>query len=398
MWEVYGSMLGMSCQFNRGYDVLIADGVLDPSSRLLAETIRSRRALIVTTPSVTKWYGDSLRTALAADELDSRILVLELHESTKTMAAALTVCETAQAVGLARRDLMVAFGGGICCDVVSVAASLTRRGLPYVTMPTTLLAQVDAGIGIKGAVNFGHRKNYLGCFNPPERALVDPCWLRTLSSRDLRCGLAEMIKIAVVRDRKLFTLVERHVRSLQGTRFMSPEPWPEPVVRYTISRSVELMLEELEQNAFEDQTLERLLDFGHTFSPLLEERSGYRLAHGEAVAVDIALSCAIAVELGIVMERDADRILDLLRSAGLPIISPECTGPTLEAALEAAAAHRGGTVNLVVPTGVGEATFVRTADHRLFRALPSALRRLQRSMSDHRSAERAPVPVDAATS
>ena len=247
---------------------------------------------------------------------------------------------------------VVALGGGVCSDVVTVAASLVRRGVDHIRIPTTLIGQIDAGIGIKGAVNMAGQKSLVGTFHPPARVFIDPRHLATLPLSRIRQGLAEILKMALIRDAELFDLVEAHAERLLATRFQEPA-----AARSIISRSISLMVEELARNPFEDQTFERLVDMGHTFSPQLEARSGFRLSHGEAVAVDMALSCVIAVELGMMAMHAARRFIALLGRIGLPVNSHLLTAQLCRDAAAAATAHRGGHLNLVLPRAIGLATF-----------------------------------------
>lgn len=362
----------MQCAVSRGYDVLLADDVLDPDNHALADVIGARPALVVTDATVDGLFGGRLREYLATMSTRVEVHVTDLDEHAKTMTTVLDVCAAAQRLGLGRRDPLIALGGGVCCDVVSVAASLIRRGLPYICVPTTLIGQVDAGIGLKGGVNFGGSKNYLGCFTPPHRVLVDPSFLRTLPADELRAGLAEIAKVALALDAPLFERLAAEGAELADSGFASPAGAGEVIV----ARAVELMLDQLSTNCYEDRSLERLVDLGHTFSGRLEELSGHRLRHGQAVSIDMALTCALGAELGLLDERDLRTVLVTLRGLGLPIHTPLCT---MEVALEAIAAtvpHRDGALNLVVPTGIGRATFVRNPAEISRRVLAAAIERV----------------------
>jgi 2-epi-5-epi-valiolone synthase len=176
-----------------------------------------------------------------------------------------------------------------------------------------------------------------------------------------------------VRDADLFRLLRRHGRALLESHFQEPGD----VARTLVERAIRLMLEQLAANPYEEQSLERLADFGHTFSGRLEEVSGYRLRHGEAVAVDIALSAALAAELGMLGSPDLEDILTTLVELGLPTSSPLLTDALLQEAMHATVAHRGGSLNLVVPTGIGEAAFVRSRREVPDLALVRARRRIR---------------------
>jgi 3-dehydroquinate synthase len=265
------------------------------------------------------------------------------------------VCDAAQEAGLDRKAMLVGVGGGVVLDIVAMAAAWIRRGIEHLRVPTTLIGQVDAGVGIKGAVNFGSRKNYLGVFHAPSAVLIDPTFLDSLPVPHVRHGLAEIIKIALVRDPLLFSLVERH-----ASEFVSaPLSGQAPPVRELVWRSIVDIVEELQPNLYEDQTYERLVDFGHTFSPALEAASHYSIHHGAAVAIDMALSTTIAAESGLLPPAVRERIIAVLKQVGLPTWSPLLTLERCESALTDAARHRGGCINLVVPIAVGRGDFLR---------------------------------------
>jgi 3-dehydroquinate synthetase/predicted NBD/HSP70 family sugar kinase len=340
---------------SRSYDVRFLDGFLDASEELLATLLGSRRALLVTTPTVAKLYRPRLDRQLKL--LNIPVLILACNERHKTLDQVKRVIQEAYGQCLDRRGVLISLGGGVCSDIVTVAASLIRRGVQHIRIPTTLVGQIDAGIGIKGAVNFLGKKNYLGSFYPPAAVLINPAFLETLPARHLSFGLAEIIKLALVRDPDLFQLVQQWGSSLINSGFAEPR-WES---RKILSRSVLGMLEELETNIYEDQTYQRLVDFGHTFSPLLEAVSGFHMSHSEAVSVDIAFSCAVSCELGLLQQESRDRILSTLVAARLPVYSSLMTEQLCATAIEEAMRHRGGAINLVLLTGIGRPTFLERA-------------------------------------
>ncbi len=284
----------MRCDARATYPVRLCVDLLSSRSTVLAEVTSDRRTMIVTTPTVARLYGEWLQALVKGKDAVS-VLVMEVTEATKTLAQVEAVCQQALAHGITRRGLLVAIGGGVCSDVVTLAASLIRRGVGYIRVPTTLIGQIDAGIGLKGAVNFAGKKSFLGCFHPPEQVLIDPAFLRSLPRRFLVSGMAESIKMAVGRDAALFELLELHAPELVASGFSCPGAKGHELLQ----RSIWSMLDELRQNPYEDQTYERLVDFGHTFSPAIEAALGFEIDHGEAVAIDIALSATLAHVLGL---------------------------------------------------------------------------------------------------
>jgi 2-epi-5-epi-valiolone synthase len=286
------------------------------------------------------------------------MLVLDCTEATKSIANVERVCTKARECDINRQGVLIAVGGGVVSDITTVAASWIRRGIEHINIPTTLVGQIDAGIGIKGAVNFEGKKNYLGCFYPPSSVLIDPTFLNTLPARHFRYGYAEMVKMAIIRDGRLFNLLEEHGPNLIDTCFQEEGD----LVSEVIWRSIEGMLTELEPNFFEDKSLERLVDFGHSFSPNLEAIVGFNITHGEAVAIDIAISTMIAHQLELIDDTVRDRIINVILRAGLDVWVPEVTPELCWAGMQDTALHRGDTSNLVVPTGIGGATFVQQED------------------------------------
>ena len=273
--------------------------------------------------------------------------------------------------GLDRSAVLVALGGGVLTDLVTMAAAWIRRGIDYVCVPTTLLGQVDAAIGVKGAVNFMGKKSYLGCYQPPASVLVDPGFLASLPAEHVRYGLSEIVKMAIIRDARLFELVEHHGPQLIETRFQSG-----PAAQEVVWRAITGMLDELEPNLYETSTYERLVDFGHTFSPVIESATGFQLHHADAVALDMAVSTALAAQLGYLSPCDRDRIVALLRTLGLPAWSPLLSVELCMRGVEEAARHRAGWPNLVIPVAVGRATFLRRLSDVSANDLAAALRAL----------------------
>lgn len=360
-----------TCRRRSSFEVLLARGLVNGSlaPESLEHALAGRRALLVTTPTVAALYGDTVERLLRRATGTLHVAVLDVDERSKTLAAVDDLCERAARAGIDRCGVLVSLGGGVCSDLVTVAAQLVRRGVDHVRIPTTLVGQVDAGIGIKGAVNHLGRKSSIGVFHPPALVLLDPEALATLPSAFVSDGLAEMVKIAAVCDAGLFHRLARGVEDLCATSMQTSE------AEELVVESVHAMLDQLEPNFYEEASLRRLADFGHTFSPILEGVNGFAGSHGAAVSVDIALSCALAVELGLLEEAGLRAIVSVLVRAGLPVTHPSLTPELGAAALAAAADHRGGVPNLVVPTSIGHGTFLRDT-RAISRALPAALRRV----------------------
>ena len=352
-------MMGTFCKLvsanrERSYCVRLAPGISAGNVSELVRAIDGRKSLLVTTPTVARLYADEITKRLIEFGIDVSMVILECTEQSKTLAEVERLCRECFRVGMDRRSLLIGFGGGVCTDLVTIAAALTRRGLSYLRIPTTLIGLIDAGIGVKGAVNLPNKKSAMGIFCPPDNVLLDPAFLKTLPRELISDGLAEAIKIAVAIDPTLFEFLEQFSGELlKSTVTADPSKLTELVWRSSLR-----MLEELETNLYEDKTYKRVLDFGHTFSPLVESMSGFQVSHGCAVAVDIALSSAVAFEMDLLSLEDRNRIFQSLRDAGLPIYSPLLTTENCGKALGEIEAHRGGHLNLVVPSGIGRSLFI----------------------------------------
>lgn len=237
-----------------------------------------------------------------------------------------------------------------------------------------MIGQVDAGIGIKSAINFNGRKNYIGSFHPPMAAVITPLYLQTLPREHIRSGFAEILKIAIIRDERLFALMEARHGDLALNRF----DLPEDTSREVLWCSIAAMLSELEPNIYEKANSQRKVDFGHTVSPILESASGFSLLHGEAVAIDIAFSAVLASHIGLFEWEACKRILSLILSIGLPIWSPILSLELCRAGFRDATLHRRGALNLIVPTAIGSTGHIAQAEDLSDHLLNSSLSSLKR--------------------
>jgi len=353
----------------RSYCVEVCEGLSNNGVRGLIDAIGSRRCLFVTTPTVARLYANGIVKRLLDSGADLSVIVVECSEQSKVLSEVEKLCQQCFRARLDRGSVLIGCGGGVCTDLVTMAASLTRRGLNHIRVPTTLVGLIDAGIGVKGAVNLPDKKSALGCFHAPEHVLMDPAFLRTLPKKLISDGLAEAIKVAIVKDLGLFEFIERYV--LELLEFPATDEMgkmPELVWRTAVR-----LLEELKPNLYEDKTYRRLMDFGHTFSPLIESESGFGISHGMAVSIDMAVSAAIAFEMGLVSAEQRDRILKLLVDAGLPIYCPLLTTESGCRALTEMETHRGGHPNLVLPSGIGRAIFISETDQVAPKVLRQAL-------------------------
>lgn len=351
--------------------------------------LHNRRLLLVTTPTVDRLYRKGVEVLLGAVARSVDVLVLPCREISKTAEMAHRICQACADAGIDRRGVIVALGGGVCSDLSTFAASMFKRGIDTVRIPTTLIGQIDAAIGLKGGANFHGAKNAIGCFHAPKAVLVDPMFLRTLQGPHLSQGLAEILKIALIRDVELFDVLDRSAPRLLQSRFQDPQD----VARFVLRRAILGMLEELEGNPFETKTYKRLVDMGHTISPILEAQSGFELHHGFAVAIDMAFTCALSVALGQMQEEQAQRFLRVIADCKLPLSDPRLTPEAVRHGFRAAVTHRGGSLNLPIPVDIGGCTFIEELDELPSRVVEDAFAWLHAYVHSDFACVAAPVEV-----
>ncbi len=343
---------------NIAYDVRhVSRHIFDLDDPTLASQLDGRQTFIVVDRAVNEQYGRALKS-YAERHIDLvGELIIDATEAEKSWPLVERICAEALRCGLGREGIMMALGGGITLDVTGMAASIFRRGIRYVRVPTTLVGLIDAGVGIKQGVNFASKKNLLGSFYPPFGCVNDPLFLKTLPRRHIACGVAEMIKIALVCDRRLFEILEANINQFVDSHFQKPAlAADESILRAQLS-----MLQQLQPNLYEHD-LRRWVDFGHTFSPTLELSSRHELAHGEAVALDMALATALAVQRHVCHISVVQRMIRLYHAAQLPVIHALCSSDVLATSLDETRLHRGGNLNLVVPTEVGAGAFLQDVE------------------------------------
>jgi 3-dehydroquinate synthase len=342
------------------YDVVLCDDVLDPANQAILGPVPAQgraRRLVVVDANVDALFGQAIRAYFDGNDVEHRVLVLEPGEINKTVEASMRVTTAMDDFGVdRRREPVIAIGGGVLLDVVGYACSIYRRATPFVRVPTTLIGLVDAGVGVKTGVNANGHKNRLGTYFAAERTLLDRKFLTTLPRRHVSNGLAEILKIALIKDRELFDLMEATGEHVLEAKMQRGPGSVDPALEI-IDRAIHGMLTELQPNLWE-KTLERVVDYGHTFSPSLEMVALPALLHGEAVRIDMALTTCLGEQRGLVTEEERRRVLDLMTRLELPTWHPLLTADLLQRALADTVRHRDGQQRLPLPVGIGSACFV----------------------------------------
>ncbi|MEO6081322.1 MAG: 3-dehydroquinate synthase [Steroidobacteraceae bacterium] len=334
----------------RSYPILIGDSLLADTA-LLNRHLPARDLLLVSNTTVAPLYAERVRSALS----DRRIVDVRLPdgEQYKNLEYVARVLDVLVANRFARDCVVLALGGGVVGDLAGFAAACYQRGVAYAQMPTTLLAQVDSSVGGKTGVNHPGGKNMIGAFHQPSVVFADTSTLGTLPLRELRAGLAEVVKYGLIFDRVFLDWIEKHVDEL-----LALDP---AALAHAIHRSCELKADVVRRD--ERETGDRaLLNLGHTFGHAIETVTGYtEWLHGEAVATGMVIAADMSARLGMLPTADVQRIKDLLQRIGLPIEAPRFGAQRALDCMRVDKKVKAGRIRLVLLEQLGVARF--TADY-----------------------------------
>lgn len=322
------------------------------------------RCLAVVDDEIDRLYGEQLRSYFDTHGIALTTFVLSIDETGKTMRTAERVVDAMSEFGLVRKEPVLVVGGGLSTDVAGFACAMFRRSTNYVRIPTTLIGLIDASVAIKVAVNHGHSKNRLGAFHASQQVLLDFDFLATLPTDQVRNGMAEIIKIATVGNKEIFELMEKYGEDLLDTRFARRDGSPElrSIADRVTFEAIRTMLE-LEVPNLHEIELDRVIAFGHTWSPTLELTPEPPYFHGHAISVDMALSATIAARRGYILESERDRIFWLFSKLGLSLDSPHLTPDLLSRATASIIQTRDGSLRAAMPRPIGQCIFINDLDH-----------------------------------
>ena len=326
------------------YAVRVEPGSIERVGPVLREMSACARAAVLTDANVGPLHLAALARSLESVGITPIVATLPPGEANKSLTALLPVYDSFLAAKVERTTPVLALGGGIVCDMAGFVAATLLRGVPFIPIPTTLLAMVDASVGGKTGVNHGVGKNLIGAFHQPTAVLADPAVLRTLPPSELSGGLAECIKHDVIRDAEGFAHLEG---SLDAILRVDVDAMTE-----LVAHNVRIKAAFVAADPFE-QGIRAHLNFGHTFGHAVERVSGYTVPHGAAVGLGMVAACALAVDLGMLDPRSCDRVVKLISRAGLPIGGLSLD---VDAVVDAMAYDKkvsGGRVRLVLPDRIG---------------------------------------------
>ncbi len=344
----------------RGYDILVGAGLLAAVGRYIRPLLRHPRVVVITDSNVAPLYLAAVKTALGEADIECTAITLPAGEQTKDFAHLEALVEDLLAGKVGRDTTLVALGGGVIGDLAGFAAAITMRGMDFVQIPTTLLAQVDSAVGGKTGINTRHGKNLVGAFHQPRLVLSDVATLDTLPKRELLAGYAEVVKYGLIRDAAFFRWLE-----VNGLRLCGGDQEARRHAIVTCCAAKAAIVAEDEREAGRRV----LLNLGHTFGHALEAQSGFgdTLLHGEAIAIGMVLAFELSARLGLCRPADAKRVRRHLSELGLPVglRGPADRSWSADGLLAHMARDKkvlGGKLGFVLVRGIGEAFVTHDVD------------------------------------
>lgn len=350
------------------YPVCFSENIFDPENRSFADILEQGKqvktffvidsGVAQSHPHLSQQIQDYAKAHDSVFYLCAEPLVVPGGEACKNDPSVYErIVEATHVHGIDRHSYIVAIGGGAVLDMVGFAAAISHRGIRLVRVPTTVLSQNDSGVGVKNSVNAYGKKNYLGTFTPPVAVINDFEFLKTLDERDWRSGISEAVKVALIKDLSFFEWLEKNAIAMASRQM---EPMKEQIIR-----SAQMHLDHIAgKDPFEFGS-SRPLDFGHWAAHKLEHLSNYRVRHGEAVALGIALDSTYSFLKGMITEDELDRIITLIQNLGFELYQPELSGENLLKGLKEFQEHLGGQLTIMLLEKLGKGVEVHEMDHDL---------------------------------
>jgi 3-dehydroquinate synthase len=330
----------------RSYPIHVGSGLLQRAG-LLAPHLPYKRAALISNETVFPLFGARLLENLARSGVETVPVILPDGESYKTWETLDRIFDALLSHALDRKSTLIALGGGVIGDLAGFAAATYQRGVPFIQIPTTLLAQVDSSIGGKTAVNHARGKNMIGAFYQPKLVLADTDTLKTLPQREFCAGLAEVIKYGLIRDAEFFSWLEMHLDNLLARDAVA---LTHAILRSCENKAAVVASDEREQGE------RALLNLGHTFGHAIEAALGYgEWLHGEAVATGMVMAARLSSECGHCTEADLKRTIAILERAGLPVRAPAIAAGRMLELMQLDKKNESGQIRLILLNRIGEA-------------------------------------------
>lgn len=331
---------------DKSYDIVIGHDLKQQIMDFIRRCRFSRKALLITDTNIAPLYGEKVQAVLNEAGLDAKIAVIDAGEQSKSLACAETLYTQAIEHGLDRKSPVIALGGGVVGDLAGFIAATFMRGVPFIQMPTSLLAQVDSSVGGKVAVNHALGKNLIGAFYQPKAVFMDLDMMKSLPQREIATGLGEVVKYGYIYDRDFYEYLLAHKDEILNLNSNA--------VSHIIARSCEIKADVVSQDE-KESGLRAILNFGHTLAHAIEKETQYKkYNHGEAVAIGMVGAAKISAKLGMIDEKIVDDMEKLLAMFNLPQKAENCRAENIYADIFHDKKTVNGTVNWVLLQDIGK--------------------------------------------
>ncbi len=292
------------------YDIIIEKGCIKTLPAYLKKEKPGKKYAIITDNTVRKLFGNGLKKMLNKAGIQAELFDMKSGEKSKNLKTVEKLAQEMVEKGFSRHDAVIALGGGVVGDTAGFLASIFMRGVPVIHIPTTLLGMVDSAIGGKTGVDLSSGKNLIGSIYQPKAIFIDYNYIKNLPPKQLKNGLAEIIKYGVIMDKSLFKFIERNIEGILNNE--------EKLMTHLIEKSVRCKVKVVKRDE-KEHGIRIILNYGHTYGHAIEKRSGYKTLHGYAISVGMVIANQIAVKKKVLKKKTAERIKNLLKQAGLPV-------------------------------------------------------------------------------
>ena len=344
-------------KISASYEIYIGQNILDRMGLIIAKNNWASRYIMVTDSTVSASHGELVQAALREMELEVDMIDFPAGETSKNFETSLHIIDRMIDLGADRTSALIALGGGVVGDMSGFIASIYMRGIPYIQVPTTQLAQVDSSLGGKTAVNHPKGKNLIGSFHQPSLVVSDPSVLLTLPREELLSGMGEVVKHGVIADAALFKFIEDKASSLV-------EAGPSALV-HVVERSVAIKGGLVSVDERDNKGIRAILNYGHTTGHALETLSEHELRHGEAVALGMIVASRLSNNLGLITIQDIERQMRLLEAIGFRLTPPKLCSTEIVEIMHRDKKAVGESIRFVLPTGIGRTPVLRPVSERL---------------------------------
>lgn len=346
---------------NKAYDIIIGDNLLKNCGPMIKKLRIGKDAVIITNNTLRKLYGGALEKTLRKSGIETRFEIIPDSEKAKSPDCLLRILAKINTYDKNKTIFVIALGGGVVGDLAGLVAAIYKRGIPYIQIPTTLLAQVDSAIGGKVAIDLPTAKNTVGAFYQPRAVISDISLIRSLPRKQIANSLAEIIKYGIIKDNALFAFLEKNYkRILNGEK---------KALEFIIARCAKIKAGVVSEDELDKTGKRAILNYGHTIGHAIETASGYssRYLHGEAVAIGMVVAGTIARRLGLLTQKDLDRIRIVISNVGLPTKAGSLDLKKIYAAHLRDKKFIHGKNRFVLPVSIGKVRIVENIPERIIK-------------------------------